>query len=152
MFFIAIAPGWRMVNWSIEQEETDTETSTSHMQTWQLYENNMILNVLDPTISWSNEMIEESLRVIELALLCTHSRPNLRPTMTAIMSILAGGCEVKIPKLDKLDVRNYADLDLNSSSTSADRIRFAALQPSTAYTYEPSSRSDQSIVSALEPR
>lgn len=122
------------------------------MQTWQLYENNMILNVLDPTISWSNDMIEESLRVIELALLCTHSRPNLRPTMTAIMSILAGGCEVKIPKLDKLDVRNYADLDLKSSSTSADRIRFAALQPSTAYTYEPSSRSDQSIVSALEPR
>jgi len=119
-------------------------------QAWQLYEENKLTDLLDPSISWCNDSIEMAIGVIEMALLCTHSRAALRPTMTSIVSMLTGGSEVLIPKLSRFDVRDYADLPgfkvPDSGNNSAHEN--LNLQSSTSH----NSMTDSSNVSSLEPR
>jgi serine/threonine protein kinase len=121
---------------------------------WQLYEENQLTDLLDPAISWSQDTLEESLRVVEMALLCTHSRTTLRPTMTTVVSILTGGSEVAIPKFARFDVRNYSDLDFKFSGSQASskqtdsRIRSYSSHGGDSTC----SNNTSGVVSILEPR
>ena len=119
------------------------------IQAWQLYEENSLIHLLDPTLAWCDDSIRESIRVIEMALLCTHSRATLRPTMTSIVSILTGGGEVMIPKLDRFDVRDYADLGFNFSESGNSPQDGSGLRSSISLS---SHCTDSSNVSILEPR
>jgi hypothetical protein len=119
-------------------------------QAWQLYEEDKLIHLLDPTITWCDDSIGESIRVIEMGLLCTHSRATLRPTMTSVVSILTGGSEVLIPKLARFDVRDYADLgfkfsDSGNSLRDESGLSRSSISPTSHYT-------DSSNVSTLEPR
>jgi len=118
-------------------------------QAWQLYEESKLIDLLDPTISWCNGSIEKAICVVEMALLCTHSRAPLRPTMTSVVSMLTGGSEVVIPKLSRFDARDYADLGFKFSDSGNNSAQETLnLQTSTSH----NSITDSSNVSILEPR
>ncbi|KAK7342842.1 hypothetical protein VNO80_25798 [Phaseolus coccineus] len=59
---------------------------------WQLHENNLLMDLVDPRISESNE--EEVKRVVGIALLCTQTSPSLRPSMSRVVAMLSGDIEV----------------------------------------------------------
>lgn len=119
------------------------------MQTWQLYEENFLTDLLDPTIAWTKTSIDNALRVVELALVCTHSRATMRPTMSNVVSILTES-GIEMPKPTKTAVRDYADLDLKFLGLSSNTTS-SSLQSSTKIECESSNRSS-SIISKLEPR
>ncbi|KAK4594650.1 hypothetical protein RGQ29_018368 [Quercus rubra] len=60
--------------------------------TWQLYENNREVELVDPTLSEINE--EDVKRVIRVSLLCTQASPTLRPSMSRVVAMLLGDTEV----------------------------------------------------------
>ncbi|KAL1814146.1 hypothetical protein ACET3Z_024211 [Daucus carota] len=59
---------------------------------WQLHEDNRGLELVDPSLSTFNE--SEAKRVIDVALLCTQTSPNLRPPMSRVVAMLSGDIEV----------------------------------------------------------
>uniref|UniRef100_A0A0D3G0D3 non-specific serine/threonine protein kinase n=1 Tax=Oryza barthii TaxID=65489 RepID=A0A0D3G0D3_9ORYZ len=59
---------------------------------WELYENNYPLGVVDPRLTEYNG--EEALRAIRVALLCTQGSPHQRPSMSRVVTMLAGDVEV----------------------------------------------------------
>uniref|UniRef100_A0A161ZX01 non-specific serine/threonine protein kinase n=1 Tax=Daucus carota subsp. sativus TaxID=79200 RepID=A0A161ZX01_DAUCS len=59
---------------------------------WQLHEDNRGLELVDPSLSTCNE--SEAKRVIDVALLCTQTSPNLRPPMSRVVAMLSGDIEV----------------------------------------------------------
>ncbi|KAK7857149.1 putative lrr receptor-like serine/threonine-protein kinase, partial [Quercus suber] len=60
--------------------------------TWQLYENNREVELVDPTLSEINE--EDVKRVIRVSLLCTQASPTLRPSMSRVVAMLLGDTKV----------------------------------------------------------
>ncbi|EEE61687.1 hypothetical protein OsJ_16160 [Oryza sativa Japonica Group] len=59
---------------------------------WELYENNYPLGVVDPRLTEYDG--EEALRAIRVALLCTQGSPHQRPSMSRVVTMLAGDVEV----------------------------------------------------------
>uniref|UniRef100_A0A0D9ZQP6 non-specific serine/threonine protein kinase n=1 Tax=Oryza glumipatula TaxID=40148 RepID=A0A0D9ZQP6_9ORYZ len=59
---------------------------------WELYENNYPLGVVDPRLTEYDS--EEALRAIRVALLCTQGSPHQRPSMSRVVTMLAGDVEV----------------------------------------------------------
>ncbi|XP_057873245.1 cold-responsive protein kinase 1 isoform X2 [Cryptomeria japonica] len=57
--------------------------------TWRLYEENRLLELVDPRLMDYPE--EEALRFIKVALLCTQATPKIRPTMSQVVTILSEG-------------------------------------------------------------
>eukprot|EP01018_Ginkgo_biloba_P010320 Gb_18715 [translate_table: standard] len=65
--------------------------------TWQLYEENRLLDLVDTSLL-SSYSEEEVLRVIHVALLCTQATPTQRPSMSRVVSMLAGVIETHPPQ------------------------------------------------------
>ncbi|KAL8096546.1 putative LRR receptor-like serine/threonine-protein kinase At1g56140 isoform X1 [Apium graveolens] len=59
---------------------------------WQLHEDNRGIELVDPSLSTFNE--NEVKRLIDVALLCTQTSPNLRPPMSRVVAMLSGDIEV----------------------------------------------------------
>ncbi|MQL75535.1 hypothetical protein Taro_007922 [Colocasia esculenta] len=59
---------------------------------WQLHENNLELEIVDPTLSSYSK--DEAVRMFGVALLCTQSAPSQRPSMSRVVAMLAGDIEV----------------------------------------------------------
>ncbi|KAB1216927.1 hypothetical protein CJ030_MR4G016060 [Morella rubra] len=59
---------------------------------WHLYENDCEDDLLDSTLSESNE--DEVKRVIGVSLLCTQASPLLRPSMSRVVAMLSGDMEL----------------------------------------------------------
>lgn len=62
------------------------------MQAWNLHETNQEMELLDRTLSEVKE--DEVKRIIGVALLCSQTSPNLRPSMSRVVSMLSGDIEV----------------------------------------------------------
>jgi serine/threonine protein kinase len=62
-----------------------------------LQRNKRLMDIVDPALG-SDFDKEEALRMIKVALLCTNPSPALRPTMSAVVSMLLG--EITIQELD----------------------------------------------------
>lgn len=124
------------------------------VQAWELYEEENLIDLLDGAVTWSEDDREEALRVVEMALLCTHSRATLRPSMTAVVSMLAGGSELIIPKFARYDVRNYSDLDFKFSGTKSDKqISGSTVRSNNSHgEVSACSTNNSGVVSCLEPR
>jgi hypothetical protein len=69
-----------------------TIISLIHFQVWQLYEDDHLLDVVDPRITEFNG--DEVLRAIRIGLLCIQSSPRQRPSMSRVVSMLTGDSEV----------------------------------------------------------
>ncbi|RVW62213.1 putative LRR receptor-like serine/threonine-protein kinase [Vitis vinifera] len=59
---------------------------------WTLHENNQSMDLVDPTLTEFDE--NEVSRVMRVALLCTQGSPMLRPAMSRVVAMLAGGVEI----------------------------------------------------------
>ncbi|KAK1367269.1 putative LRR receptor-like serine/threonine-protein kinase [Heracleum sosnowskyi] len=59
---------------------------------WQLHEDNHRIDLVDPSLSAFNG--DEVKRLIDVALLCTQTSPNLRPPMSRVVAMLSGDSEV----------------------------------------------------------
>ncbi|XLT78883.1 hypothetical protein HN873_000636, partial [Arachis hypogaea] len=55
---------------------------------WKLYEKDMHLELVDPTLDPEEYSSEEVKRIIEIALLCTQASPSTRPTMSEVVLLL----------------------------------------------------------------
>jgi serine/threonine protein kinase len=59
---------------------------------WNLHESNQELELVDSNLKNFNE--EEVKRIIGVALLCTQTSPNLRPSMSRVVAMLSGDIDV----------------------------------------------------------
>ncbi|KAG0492534.1 hypothetical protein HPP92_005932 [Vanilla planifolia] len=59
---------------------------------WNLHEERLDLDMVDPSLSSYNE--EEAYRLVGVAFLCTQASPMLRPSMSRVVAMLAGDVEV----------------------------------------------------------
>ncbi|KAG9152784.1 hypothetical protein Leryth_021767 [Lithospermum erythrorhizon] len=71
------------------------------------------LELVDPRLG-SNYNVEEAVRMIKVALLCTNPSPALRPTMSVVVSMLEGQMDIQETNVD--------------SSTVNDELKFKALR------------------------
>nr|GMC56886.1 cysteine-rich receptor-like protein kinase 2 [Ipomoea batatas] len=58
-------------------------------QAWKLYENGEHLRLVDSTLDPNDYTAEEVKRILEIALVCTQSPPNLRPSMSELVIMLS---------------------------------------------------------------
>ncbi|XP_031107549.1 cold-responsive protein kinase 1-like [Ipomoea triloba] len=58
-------------------------------QAWKLYENGEHLRLVDSTLDPNDYTAEEVKRILEIALVCTQSPPNLRPSMSEMVIMLS---------------------------------------------------------------
>ncbi|XP_019185434.1 PREDICTED: cysteine-rich receptor-like protein kinase 2 [Ipomoea nil] len=58
-------------------------------QAWKLYENEEHLRLVDSTLDPNDYTAEEVKRILEIALVCTQSPPNLRPSMSEVVIMLS---------------------------------------------------------------
>ncbi|WJX87546.1 hypothetical protein P8452_69726 [Trifolium repens] len=102
---------------------------------WQVHEKKCINDLIDPRLSEFN--MEEAQRLVGIALLCTQTSPNLRPSMSRVVAMLLGDIEVSAltSRPEYLTDWNFDDVssfitdismngledtsDYNSTSTSA---------------------------------
>nr|GMC56889.1 cysteine-rich receptor-like protein kinase 2 [Ipomoea batatas] len=59
------------------------------IKAWKLYENENYLELADKTLEASEYKAEEVKRMLEIALVCTQSPPNLRPSMSEVVIMLS---------------------------------------------------------------
>ncbi|KAK7317496.1 hypothetical protein RJT34_01782 [Clitoria ternatea] len=59
---------------------------------WQLHENKLVTDLVDPGLSEFNE--EEVKRIVGIALMCTQTSPASRPSMSRVVAMLSGDIEV----------------------------------------------------------
>ncbi|CAK9161781.1 unnamed protein product [Ilex paraguariensis] len=55
------------------------------MPTWKHFQENKLSEIVDKSIEVEN--MDETLRVIQIGLLCTQESPSLRPTMTTVIQL-----------------------------------------------------------------
>lgn len=84
------------------------------------------MELVDPRLG-SNYNKEEALRMIKVAVLCTNSSPELRPSMSSIVSMLVGNVCIQklnpnldIHKNDFFKSQGLKDAEIGSSSTSSE--------------------------------
>lgn len=64
------------------------------MQVWNDYVNDTISNIIDPNIE--ENLMEEIVRVVHIALLCTQASATLRPSMSKVIMFLTSR-DINIP-------------------------------------------------------
>lgn len=73
--------------------------------------------------------------------------------MTTVVAILSGGSEVVIPKVVRLDNRNYSDLGFKFSGSANSRQTDSRIRSSSSHGGDSScSNNTSGVVSILEPR
>lgn len=78
-------------------------------QAWNLHESNRLIELVDHNLNRFDEDVVK--RVIGTGLLCTQASPNLRPSMSRVVSMLCGDIEVPAAtsKPGYLTDLNFAD-------------------------------------------
>ncbi|TVU38725.1 hypothetical protein EJB05_12110, partial [Eragrostis curvula] len=74
------------------QNSLEEDTTYIFDRVWELYENNRLLDFVDSKLTEFNG--DEVLRVIRVALHCTQSSPHRRPSMSRVVSMLAGDADM----------------------------------------------------------
>jgi hypothetical protein len=94
-----------------------------------------LMELVDPNLG-SNFSTEESLRILKVALLCTNPSPALRPTMSAVVSMLEGQTVVHESIVDP--------------SIYGDELRFKALRDQFDQILGQSSSDTQSLIQSSD--
>ncbi|KAJ0974287.1 hypothetical protein J5N97_016252 [Dioscorea zingiberensis] len=113
---------------------TIPEPSTQYLLewAWTLYEEDMLLNLVDDTLDPNEYQPDEVKRVIEIALLCTQSTVTARPTMSEIIVMLLsrGGSLTQPTRPVFIDAasRLRGDMSTSSGATSASNATISISQ------------------------
>ncbi|KAJ4844691.1 hypothetical protein Tsubulata_020666 [Turnera subulata] len=89
---------------------------------WNLYENDMHLELVDESLDRNEYNPEEVKKIIEIALMCTQSSPTQRPTMTEVVVLLKskGSVEQKLPTRPPfVDLEQRVHPDKSTSTVSS---------------------------------
>ena len=85
------------------------------MQVWNQYENNQVLDIVDPTLERKYPS-ERALRVITIALLCCQGSWALRPTMSEVASMLTNNLEILVQPTQPAFIDTFAGRSTESSA------------------------------------
>jgi hypothetical protein len=91
--------------------------SVNELQTWHLYEENRLLDLMD-TSMLSSYSEQEVLRIIHVALLCTQATPSQRPSMSRVVSMLSGVIETHPPQSRPGYIKDWEFLKQNANNRS----------------------------------
>lgn len=124
-----------------------------NVKVWKLHDEGNPVAALDPVLRARPYPKDEVIRVVEIALLCTQSAASVRPSMSRVVSMLAGDSEVETTNIMKpcdmhmFSSRNYT----TSSSNDAENTANFAAYPSGDGKFM-SSNNDHSNISIVNPR
>lgn len=129
-----------------------------NVKVWKLHDEGNPVATLDPVLRARPYPKDEVIRVVEIALLCTQSAASVRPSMSRVVSMLAGDSEVETTNIMKpcdmhmFSSRNYT----TSSSNDAEYTANCNYSPHAAYPSGDgqfmSSNNDHSNISIVNPR
>ncbi|KAG0494598.1 hypothetical protein HPP92_005592 [Vanilla planifolia] len=85
---------------------------------WHLHEQRHDLDIVDPCLSSYND--EEAYRLVGVALLCTQASPALRPSMSRVVSMLAGDIDVSEVTMKPSYLTEWEFKDISSNFVSED--------------------------------
>ncbi|KAL4591481.1 hypothetical protein LXL04_004449 [Taraxacum kok-saghyz] len=74
------------------EEKLDSEQKYLLQWSWNLYESNRSLDLVDPSLTYFIE--QEATRMIGIALMCVQASPSLRPAMSRVIGMLSGDIEI----------------------------------------------------------
>ncbi|GLJ54933.1 hypothetical protein SUGI_1179370 [Cryptomeria japonica] len=84
------------------------------LQTWRLYKENKLLELVDPKLEKYLE--EEVVVFIKVALLCTQATPKIRPTMSQVVTMLsAKQSSTEMPLSPPSFISDFRDLKIRPS-------------------------------------
>ncbi|XP_077247054.1 cysteine-rich receptor-like protein kinase 44 isoform X2 [Tasmannia lanceolata] len=87
---------------------------------WKLYETDMLIDLVDSNLDPDDYKIDEVMRVIEIALLCTQSTVASRPTMSeVVVMLLSKGIMQKPTRPPFIDAANRVHIDTSTSAASS---------------------------------
>ncbi|KAL4569198.1 hypothetical protein LXL04_024832 [Taraxacum kok-saghyz] len=72
---------------NMAESESSTLNLVDHARS--LYENDMHLNIMDVTLDPKDYATEDAKKIIDIALMCTHSTASARPTMSDVVILLS---------------------------------------------------------------
>jgi len=87
------------------------------MQAWNRYEHDQVLDIVDPTLE-RKYPIEQALRVIKIAILCTQGSWSLRPAMSEVLSMLSSNLEIPVQPTQPGFIDAYSSRSANPPATS----------------------------------
>lgn len=97
-----------------------------NVKVWKLHAEGNPVAALDPVLRARPYPKDEVIRVVEIALLCTQSAASVRPSMSRVVSMLAGDSEVETTNILKpcdmhmFSSRNYTTSSSNDVENTAD--------------------------------
>ena len=129
-----------------------------NVKVWKLHDEGNPVAALDPVLRARPYPKDEVIRVVEIALLCTQSAASVRPSMSHVVSMLAGDSEVETTNIMKpsdmhmFSSRNYT----TSSSNDVENTANCNYPPPAAYPSRDnkpmSSNNDLSNITIVNPR
>lgn len=96
--------------------------------TWQLHEENRLLELVDPRLR-GDYSEEEVLRFINVALFCTQAAAHCRPTMTQVVAMLSGERSFDLKELSRPGfISDLAELKIRGGPHRTPKPSFTTLQ------------------------
>ncbi|CAM6127558.1 unnamed protein product [Calypogeia fissa] len=115
---------------------------------WQLYEEERLMDIIDPRLKKADGLEEEILKVAQVALLCTQNAV-MRPSMARVVSLLSGDSDLAVPEMVKPSLRHFDGLRPDSKSYRKTR---QGESPESHYIFNSNFGSGSNYVSNVEPR
>ncbi|CAJ2668732.1 probable LRR receptor-like serine/threonine-protein kinase At1g53440 isoform X1 [Trifolium pratense] len=84
----------------------------SYLLDWacDLQEQGNILELVDPSLLGSRYSTKETMRMLNVAFLCTNTSPTLRPSMSSVVSMLEGKTPIQMTVINQRDSGQHASL------------------------------------------
>ena len=92
-----------------------------HVQALKLYTENSddLMSLVDPRLHVHPDDVMEVRRVLETALLCVQTKPEKRPTMLTVVSMLVGDSDIKLT-IEPTNHESWADYKLRTNDLDTD--------------------------------
>ncbi|CAH1413816.1 unnamed protein product [Lactuca virosa] len=105
--------------WCNDMLENESATPNLVDLARSLYDNEMHLNIIDGTLDQNEYAIEDAKKIVEIALMCTHSTASVRPTMSDVVILLSEhSFSIRRPMkstIDDCDIKIQVDTSISTS-------------------------------------
>ncbi|CAI9276273.1 unnamed protein product [Lactuca saligna] len=105
--------------WCNDMLENESATMSLVDLARSLYDNEMHLNIIDVTLDQNEYAIEDAKKIVEIALMCTHSTASLRPTMSDVVILLSErSFSIRRPMMSTID-DCHMNIQVNTSTSTS---------------------------------